>query len=201
MKVEREAFERFMNSLDRRIYGYIENLKLWNGTVNLVSRDTIDDVYNRHILDCMQLAKYLNKDDNIIDVGSGAGLPGVILSIMGYEHVTLCEIDFKKCIFLYDIKDKLGLKYNVYNGDVYKYCMPREDRDRSVLVARAFASLRTLLDVMIKLEVVRGIIHKGARYKDEIELANHEYQYTHIAHKSETNETGVILEIESVRRK
>ena len=199
MRIDKD--ETLMIGTDKKINEYIDNLKLWNSKVNLVSRDDIDDIYTRHILDCMQTSKYLNKGDNIIDVGSGAGLPGVILSIMGYEHVTLCEKNYKKCIFLYDIKDKLGLKYNVYNGDVYKYTISKESRETSVLVSRAFASLSTLLDIMIQLEVDRGVLHKGESYNVETKIAQKEYHFNYEVHKSETDAKGVILAINSVRRK
>ena len=190
-----------MERNDQKICAYIECLKLWNAKLNLVSRETLDDVYNRHILDCMQISRYLNKDDFIIDVGSGAGLPGVILSIIGYPHVLLCEKNLKKCIFLHDIKVQLGLDYDIYNGDIYDYSINSEDSCRVVLVARAFASLIRLIDVMTHLKVDRGVFHKGEHYRGEIAEAQKSYDFKYAVKQSETNEQSVILIINSVRRK
>ena len=190
-----------MERKDQKICAYIEYLKLWNAKLNLVSRETLDDVYNRHILDCMQISRYLKKDYCIIDVGSGAGLPGVILSILGYHHVLLCEQNFKKCVFLHDMKVQLGLDYDIYNGDIYDYYIISEESCRVVLVARAFASLSRLIDVMTQLKVERGVFHKGEHYRSEIAEAQKLYDFKYEVKHSETNEQSVILIINLVRRK
>ena len=177
---------------------YIKLLKQWSKTVNLVQRETLADVKTRHINDCKQLRKYLAADDYIIDIGSGAGLPGVILAILGYKNVILCEKDYKKCIFLHDVRCTLSLFYKIHNGDIFKYEIPDEKQRKAVCVARAFASLEKLVSVMEKLNVSRGIFHKGKMYMREINEAKKRHNFEYTAYPSETNEHSMIIEIRRV---
>ena len=174
---------------------YIGGLKKWNNTINLVQRETLNDVYNRHIKDCKQLSKYLSADNFIIDVGSGAGLPGVVLSIMGYQDIVLCEKDYRKCVFLRDVRCNLNLGYEIYNSDIYKYKVPEGKQDSAVCVARAFASLDKLISIMEKLNVSRGVFHKGESYMNEIDEATSKHDFEYTLYPSETNPSSVILEI------
>lgn len=183
------------------IQKYIENLISWNKHINLVQEDTLSNVYDRHIKDCKQISKFLNKDDHIIDVGSGAGLPGIILSILGYKNVTLCEKNYKKCIFLHDTKSKLELNFQVYNGDIFEYKVPEINLANSVLVSRAFGALEKLLRVMEKLNVSRGTFHKGKTHQSELDAASDAYQFRYEAVQSEAEPESVILNITEVRRK
>lgn len=183
------------------IQQYIEHLVQWNKYINLVQNGTLKDVYERHIADCMQINKFLTKEDYIIDVGSGAGLPGVILSISGHGNIILCEKNYKKCIFLHDLKSKLKLDYTVFNGDIFEYQVPEPKLKNAVLVSRAFGSLEKLLSVMEHLSVSRGIFHKGKTYKNEIEETNRLYQFGCEVAPSEVVSDSVILNITEVRRK
>ena len=72
-----------------------------NNKMNLIGKSTIDDFDQRHILDCLQIINYMpNKDKQVMDIGTGAGLPGVLLSIMGYQNLYLVEKSPKKSAFL-----------------------------------------------------------------------------------------------------
>jgi 16S rRNA (guanine527-N7)-methyltransferase len=72
----------------------------WNKTINLISCNTECDFWVRHILDSLQLMKYINDQNvHLIDVGSGGGFPGIVLSIAGIKNVTLVESDIRKSIF------------------------------------------------------------------------------------------------------
>ena len=186
---------------DELIRQYVEHLIKWNKYINLVQYDTLNDVYERHIADCMQINKFLTKDDYIIDVGSGAGLPGIILSILGYKNVTLCEKNYKKCIFLHDMKATLKLGYTIFNGDIFEYQIPEQKLRNAVLVSRAFGSLEKLLGIMEHLNVSRGTFHKGRTYKNEIAEASQKYEFECKVAPSKTASDGVILNVSEVRRK
>lgn len=87
-------------TLDRLIL-YVDLLTAWNRRINLVGRDTLGDVWRRHILDSAQLHPHLPpKTRNLVDLGSGAGLPGLILAILGVPEVHLVESDGRKAVFL-----------------------------------------------------------------------------------------------------
>ena len=186
---------------NKLITNYIEMLNKWSSTINLVQPETLNNVYNRHIEDCIQIEYLLNKSSYILDVGSGAGLPGVILSIIGFENVILCEKNYKKCVFLHDVKANLRLSYQIYNGDIFKYQIPNNLLNKTVLVSRAFGALSTLLDVMSKLNIPRGVFHKGESYLKEIEAAKQKYNFNYETIPSKTNENSVILNVTNVRRK
>ena len=180
---------------------YIVNLTKWNKKINLVQNDSLHNVFERHVKDSLQTQELLGKDDYIIDIGSGAGFPGIVLSICGFSKVTLCEKNFKKCVFLREVKNKLNLDFNVYNGDIYKLNVPRETLSKTVAVSRAFGSLLKLLEIMEKLGIERGVFHKGENFYSEIEEANSEFKFDYKQIQSVTNEKSVILSIDKIRRK
>ena len=76
---------------------YIEHLILWNSKINLVGKSTLVNPLRSHILDCLQISNNLNnKKLSIVDLGTGAGLPGLVLSIIGFKNVTLVDSNLKK---------------------------------------------------------------------------------------------------------
>lgn len=84
-----------------RLAAYLALLGKWNPRINLVGPNTLADAWRRHILDSGQLYRYLpTKPHRLVDIGSGAGLPGLILAIMGAPDVHLIESDQRKCVFL-----------------------------------------------------------------------------------------------------
>lgn len=88
----------------------------WNKTINLVSCNTEREFWVRHILDSLQLMKYINNQNiHLIDVGSGGGFPGIVLSIAGIKNVTLVESDVRKSIFLLQASKISTNKVNVVN--------------------------------------------------------------------------------------
>ena len=84
---------------------FIAELIKWNKSINLIHDDTIKNIHSRHILDSLQLSSFVDySKDIIVDIGSGAGLPGMILAIDGARHVHLVEPTNKKTVFLNHIK-------------------------------------------------------------------------------------------------
>jgi 16S rRNA (guanine527-N7)-methyltransferase len=92
LNVSREVKEDLLN--------YQNLLLKWNKAINLISRNSEKDIWARHILDSLQLLKYIDFLDNIIDIGSGGGFPGIVLSIGGVKNIALVESDKKKSVFL-----------------------------------------------------------------------------------------------------
>ena len=128
-----------------KISKYIDLLLIFNKKYNLISKSTEKEVWRRHILDSAQIIKYINfkKDDILSDFGSGAGLPGVILSIANTNpnfHVKLYEKSPVKRAFLCDIQ-KIA-KFDV-EANVYDYKLIRTD----YIVCRAFKKLDLIFDI------------------------------------------------------
>jgi 16S rRNA (guanine527-N7)-methyltransferase len=104
----------------------------WNSKINLVSRADIADLDNRHIADSMQISKWLDKNQSIIDLGTGAGFPGIILSVMGYKNIVLVEADSKKILFLQTIKSLLNLDCKVMHSRI-------EEISTNTIIERKFS--------------------------------------------------------------
>ena len=128
-----------------KISKYIDLLLIFNQKYNLISKSTEKEVWKRHILDSAQIIKYIDfkKDHILSDFGSGAGLPGVILSIANTNpnfHVKLYEKSAVKRAFLRDIQkiSKFDIEANVYD---YKFI--RTD----YIVCRAFKKLDLIFDI------------------------------------------------------
>lgn len=116
---------------------YINLIKQWNRKTGLVQVDTIDNIWDRHILDCLQLIPHLpNKDAAILDIGTGGGFPGIVLAIAGYNNLTLCESNIRKTVFLDEVARRLSLKVRIIHERV-------EDliEKFDIITSRACASL------------------------------------------------------------
>src|SRR5215470_7749459 len=90
---------------------YADLLVKWQRSINLVAADSLDDLWRRHMLDSAQLYRLLPPGDcRIIDLGSGAGFPGLVLAAMGARDVHLVESDSRKCVFLAEAARACGLQ-------------------------------------------------------------------------------------------
>ena len=184
---------------DKLINQFISLLKFWNKKVNLVHVDTVKTLQQRHIEDCAQLRSYIDPTHTILDIGSGAGFPGVILAIYGFKNIILCEKDFRKSVFLKDVKRQLKLDYTVFNGDVYQFDTSKVNTPITA-VSRAYGSLSELLDVMETLKISTGVFNKGSSYQVEINEAKQKFNFHYTTFRSTTDINGVILKILNVTR-
>ncbi len=184
---------------DKLINQFTSLLKFWNQKVNLVHVDTIRNLQQRHIEDCAQLKNYIDPTHTILDIGSGAGFPGIILSIYGFKNVILCEKDFRKSVFLKDVKRQLKLDYTIFNGDIYQF-------DTSAIktpitaVSRAYGSLSELLEIMSTLNISTGVFNKGSNYQVELNKAKQQFNFHCTTFRSQTDITGVILKVINVTK-
>ena len=135
-----------------RLKAFVAVLKRWQKSINLVSRSTLDEVWGRHILDCGQVYRHITDTDaDVMDIGSGAGLPGLILAIMAAEKaaggeaarpVTLVESDERKCAFLSVAAREVGVSVTVCNKRIEELAPGAP----GVITARALAPLEKLLE-------------------------------------------------------
>ncbi len=162
---------------------YVELLLRWNKNINLIGKEV--DVWNRHIVDSAQLSSFLEPQDKIIDVGSGAGLPGLILSIMGFD-VTLIDSDSRKIAFINYIIATLKLNARAICCRIEN--APEQQCD--VLTSRALAPTKIILNLTRKLQINKKyLLLKGE--KVETELDGIKYH----ASPSITNANAKIIEI------
>lgn len=146
-----EAFQSDFSDVSRetltRLERYAELLIKWNKSINLVSRGSLQDLWRRHFLDSAQLLQLIpptfdGKPPVIVDLGSGAGFPGMVLALLGLETVHLIESDQRKCVFLREVARATGCHITVHNKRIEQVEPFRAD----LVTARAFAPLEELLD-------------------------------------------------------
>ncbi len=177
---------------------YAQTLREWSEKMNLVAPSTLADIQTRHFADSAQLANVLPGDASIIDLGSGAGFPGVVLAILGY-NVTCIESIGKKVAFLTEIKEKLGLSnLTIYHGRVEDFIAKTPvNAGKTVFTARAFAPLIKILDYVAKTKC-RLFLLKGREIESEINTAKTKYNFDYDLIKSETGD-GFITIIQNIR--
>ena len=162
-----------------------------NESMNLIGKSTLIDLDERHFLDCIQIFKYLPQHEKcVIDIGTGAGLPGIILSIIGFKNLHLVEKSPKKTSFLENCKSRLGLNYVVHNKCISEISNLNVD----FITARAFASIEKILSMTKKIinKQTKFILLKGRSYLTELETINPQ-KYFWETHPSITSSESKII--------
>ena len=194
--VSRETIERLK---------VIEQLTLkWNKSINLVAKNTLRDLWNRHIVDSAQLYAYAPDGfSRWVDLGSGGGFPALIVAAMAVEldpvaEFTLVESDARKSQFLRNAVRECGLNARVLVNRIEKVPPLASD----VITARALAPLSDLLSfcVMHGRDDVTAIFPKGRRYREEIEGARKNFRFDVVAHESLTDKEARILVVRNILR-
>ena len=141
----------------------------YNKNVNITGAKTTEDFFNDHIADCLLALDIFADYDNIIDIGSGSGLPSIPLAIVfNDKKFTLCESKNKKAEFLRLAEDKLEL-----NNIEVKCINAYEIKEKyDTITSRAFSDIATLLKIFNKLKTKKSklVLYKGKREKIEEEL-------------------------------
>jgi len=186
----------------RLLEKYVFLIKKNQENVSVIGKSTISDIWLRHIIDSLQIIKYLPKEEKnkfLIDVGTGAGLPGVVLAIMGRSDVLLCEKSPKKTNFLKVVLKECSLNAKIYNCRIEDIIM----NNIAIIVSRAYASIKKLILTNIHLISKETIlvIHKGKKHMKEIAEAKKEFAFNFKKFDSITSKEGVILKIENIIRK
>ena len=176
---------------------YWEMLLTWQKSVNLISHKTIENGWERHILDSAQLYFLIsNQQDSLMDVGSGGGLPGIVIAILNkvlkgpLKKIILVESDMKKALFLKECVRQLKL-----DVDVQRERVENIDLIPDVITARAFAPLNNLLKLVQK-NVSREtilLLPKGKNVQDEIKALEEKYDIEKL--KNIINSEGCILKV------
>ena len=126
-----------------RLETYVSLLAKWQARINLVSTQTLREVWQRHILDSLQLLPHLPETPcRLMDIGTGAGLPGLLLAIASPHEVHLVESDERKCAFLRTALRETGTKAEIHNARIETI----DPFEIDILTARALAPVGTLLE-------------------------------------------------------
>ena len=182
-----------------KLTAYVELLGQWNRRINLVSANTMGDVWRRHILDCAQLAKHLPRQTRVVvDLGAGAGLPGLILAAMGVPEMHLVESDLRKTAFLREAARIMDVPVTLHPDRIEKLTGFAAD----AVVARACASLTQLIDYTEKFLSPKTVclFLKGESAAEELSLAQASWSMNAETIASLSDPSGVILKLASIRR-
>ncbi len=195
--VSRETFEL--------LKAYKASLVEWQKKFNLVSNSSLEDCWNRHFVDSAQLFKFIPKDaKTLLDFGSGAGFPAMVLAIMAkektpYLKISLVESIAKKTLYLNEVKKICGLDVEILNQRIESLPYKKVD----VITSRAMASLKELLKYTQAFcsEKTVCIFPKGKKYAEEIEEARKDWNFDCQIFDSETSDEGKILVIKNLLKK
>jgi 16S rRNA (guanine527-N7)-methyltransferase len=178
-----------------RLQILVDLLCRWQRHLNLVSAASLADVWRRHILDSAQLIALLGRPPpSVIDLGSGAGFPGLVLAILSDAAVTLVESDQRKAVFLREAARLTGTTVTVANRRAET--LPGV-LHAGVITARALAPLPTLLRWALPLLQPHGrcLLLKGRSLPDELTAAAKTWRMQTVVHRSVSDPDGMILEI------
>ena len=182
-----------------RLEAYAELLTRWSARINLIGRDTIADLWRRHILDSAQLRAFVpDRARNMIDLGSGAGLPGLVLAIIGVPGVELLEADSRKCAFLREAARITEALVTLRPCRIEAVSPHPVD----FVTARACASLDRLLGLAEPFLAPDSecLFLKGERVGEELTLARKRWTMTPSLHQSRSDPRGVVLRLQQVAR-
>ena len=186
----------------RKLDKFVHGLLKYNLKYNLISKNTVKDVWSRHVLDSAQLVKFIdfNIDHSLIDLGSGGGFPGMILAIFNNNpnfHVKLMEKSPVKSKFLIDISNSLEIKCEVQQNSYKSHII-----DSEYIVARAFKKLPEIMSISreIATKSHKLIILKGKNAQKEINIAFKKYVFKYKLETSMTNKESKIILVDVIKK-
>jgi 16S rRNA (guanine527-N7)-methyltransferase len=192
--VSRETIEKL------NIYNHflLQNNKL----LNLIGKTTENHIFSRHFTDSAQIYDLIDDKSEIVDIGSGAGFPGVIIKILMDSkkvegNIVLIDKSPKKCKFLNDLSNKLGLTLKIQNVRLEDYKFSKI----STIVSRAFKKVIETIDLLFKNndKIKSIVLMKGKTYQQELDDAKKKYTFHVEKFRSITSDESYILKISNIK--
>lgn len=195
-RVSRETFDA--------LKAFESLVQKWTPAINLVSKSTVPEIWDRHIADSAQIFALCPPNANLwVDLGSGGGFPGLVIAILAVEHmpelrVNLVESDLRKATFLRQAAQALHLPVSVLSSRI-EALQPME---ADVLSARALAALPALVGFAATHLNPEGvaIFPKGARYQEELAQAREAWAFDVDTRPSLSDGEAAILVIRNIHR-
>jgi 16S rRNA (guanine527-N7)-methyltransferase len=186
----------------KKLNKYKDFLLSSNKLLNLIGKTTENQIFTRHFVDSAQIYDLIEDKSEIIDLGSGAGFPGVVLKILMDNNkipgnITLIEKSPKKCKFLQDLSYKLGLTLKIVNLKLENFKFNKI----STIVSRAFKKTVDTIDILLKnnYKIRNIILIKGKTYQQELEEAKKKYTFDVEKFRSITSDESCILKISNIK--
>ena len=194
LNVSRETLNGF--------YEYETLLSKWNEKINLVSKNTLVDIWERHFLDSGQIIKHVEASGKRwVDVGSGAGFPGLVVALLLRDRKIDCDLVLveknpKKGFFLNEVIRKLNLSVEVVNDNIYTL----EPLNADILTARAFSELNNLIEIAFRHRKKEGIclFLKGENYRIELDKTLNYWFFDYDIVDSLSSSSGKIIRVKKI---
>jgi len=207
--IQIDTFSRFSRVSRETIISlkkYEKTLIEANKTLNLIGNSTIKDIWTRHFLDSVQVIDFIDENDSsLIDIGSGAGFPGLVLAVALKDrkiplNIKLVEKSPKKVKFLRDLINELDLNVEVVNKNIFE---DSKKLSEDVFVARAFKPLKIILELIHnKAENWKKIfIFLGKTGKHELLQASKIWDIEYKQRVSVTSSDSIIIEINRIKKR
>ncbi|WNK01636.1 16S rRNA (guanine(527)-N(7))-methyltransferase RsmG [Thalassospiraceae bacterium LMO-JJ14] len=182
-----------------RLEAYIAHLAKWQRAINLVGPKTLEDPWRRHILDSAQLVPLLPSVTTglkIADLGSGAGLPGLVLAIMTDADVQMIESDQRKSTFIREAARITETSVVVHTGRIEAVAPCQAE----IVTARALAPMQRLLPWVYRHLAPGGksLLLKGAEADEELTLSAKKWTMSMVRKQSLSNASGTVLIIDEL---
>ena len=191
----KEGCAKYLTGIDAdtmdRFEIYLALLSKWQRAINLVGKNTLANAWRRHILDSAQLLPHIEKDLKIADLGSGAGLPGLVIAIATGANVQLVESDQRKATFMREVARETGTDVDVHVARIED--LPSLDAD--IVTARALAPLPKLLP-WVHRHLKKGgksVLMKGAGVDQELTESTKQWTMNVVRKFSISDASGTIL--------
>jgi len=185
---------------------YEEYLIKSNKTLNLIGKSTVNQIWIRHFLDSSQVIDFIGKNEkNLIDLGSGAGFPGLITAILAKDrniplNVKLIEKSPRKASFLKEIIKRLNLKVQVLHLNVLENSTRLE---ADLIIARAFKPLKIIFQILDQNTEnwKKVLLFLGKTGQDELLQASKSWDIKYKQRMSVTSSDSVVIEINKLKKK
>ncbi|HVJ76534.1 MAG TPA: 16S rRNA (guanine(527)-N(7))-methyltransferase RsmG [Hyphomicrobium sp.] len=201
------TFEISRETLDR-LKTYAQLLVRWQKTINLVAPSTLGDLWHRHFADSAQLWRYRPPEARVwLDIGSGAGFPGLVLAILGAEagatHHILIESDSRKAAFLREVGRETGITVDILGMRIENPQTCAKVSAVDCITARALAPLPRLLEMSAPYfsPSTLGLFLKGRDVAAEIEQAAESWRFAYELKPSVTDRDARVVLLKALKPK
>ena len=177
-----------------------------NKEINLISKSTEKSIKSRHIEDSAQIIDFIDKNDISVctDLGSGAGLPGIVLAILMKSKkpqfkVILYEKSYHKSNFLKEISKKFNLNTEINQKNIFD----QKNLQTDIIISRAFKPLPIIFEIALKnfKKFKHIILFLGKSGKEILKEATNKWKFDYEERKSLTNEDSLVIKISNLKKK
>ena len=199
---KKEVINRFglTKAQEKKIERFVLEMFEFNKHTNIVGKSTFENFWERHIADSLQLSFFISKKKSkIFDLGTGGGLPGIPLSVLGYSNIFMVDSVGKKIDFVRGVIKLLSLSAKTQKKRIEKLNIGKAD----LIVSRALAPLNKLLSYSLlhSNKNTTSLFLKGRNVYNEVEMAKKKFNFNFEIFKSISSEEGCVLKIKDIKIK